>query len=164
MQIYGTFLKELMTKLIPMILKSTELRSQKIFNCENEISNVANALSSDGFEASITSFEQQFRDNIISAANVVQYQPDKAPYSIEYYLNLMMIGRDGPIVLNETPIPKELASIDNAGLSLINNATLAPPRRFLRLGIAPVIFFSLTTGNNDDVDEFFISVHSVVLH
>lgn len=117
---------------------------QRAINCETDIGNLSSSFQTNDMDVSITEFEKKFRENIMTFSNLVLYQPDKSPYSVEFSLSILMKGRDSssddkvPPPSDESPVLKELAVIDNVALALINNATVTVPRRFFRIGIAPV--------------------------
>lgn len=130
-----------------MLAKIDDFHVQRTLNCENDINNVTDDLSSSLTAVSITDFERKFQDNIVAFSHLVLIQPDRSPFSVEFLLNMLMMGHDAngdeQLSANETPVLKELAVIDNTALSVINNSTVSSPRRFFRIGIAPVSIIDL---------------------
>lgn len=128
-----------------MLAKSVDFNVIRSLNCDNDVSNITDTLSSTDMDVSITNFEAKFRENVVALSNLVLFQPDKSPYSVEFLLNILMLGHDASAerTPDETPVLKELALIDNSAFSLLKNSTIATPRRFFRIGIAPVSFYFL---------------------
>lgn len=75
-----------------------------------------------------------------SSAPLIQMYPNST-FKVEYYLKLMVFGRDGNNLLmppDESPILTELAMIDNTAFNIKPNVSLNAPRRFFRIGVAEV--------------------------
>lgn len=86
-----------------------------------------------------TAFEARMRE-AFSNLPMIQMYPNST-FKVEYYLKMMVFGRDGnnlELPTNESPILTELAVIDNTAFNIKPNVSLKAPRRFFRVGVAQV--------------------------
>lgn len=87
-------------------------------------------------------FESQLIEMITSTPIIKLYQ--NISYRYEYHLNVDVFGRDNNdqlIAADESPVLRDLATIDNYEFMPAANVTLKAPRRFFRLGVAEVRVF-----------------------
>lgn len=67
---------------------------------------------------------------------------DSSFFKLEYYLNVMVFGRDrndSPLTMDESPALSELATIDNSMVNVMFNDSLKSQQRFFRIGVTQVI-------------------------
>lgn len=86
-----------------------------------------------------TAFETRMTEAFSSAPLIQMYS--NSTFRFEYYLKMMVFGRDGNNLLlsaDESPILTELAVIDNTAFNIKPNVTLKAPRRFFRVGVTQV--------------------------
>lgn len=132
------YLKELTSKLIEL-LRGNNFASNPV-DCSTSINGTEPPPTSKS--TMITQFEGQLNE-MISLSSMLQMYPNSTN-RIEFYLKYSVFGRDGnelPLLMDESPVLTELAMIDNAEFNLTPNISLKAPRRFFRIGIAPVRFF-----------------------
>lgn len=86
-----------------------------------------------------TKFETKLIEAVTESTILQFYQ--NSTYNLEYFLKIMVYGRDGSdlkLPTDESPVLTELAIIDNSAFTLTPNTTLKAPRRFFRIGVAQV--------------------------
>lgn len=130
------FMKELFTKLV-VVLRSFNFEQHTI-DCANVLGANSTELTSDASKGP-TPFETSLMESV-STSRILQMYPNST-YNIEYFLNVMVFGRDGnnlPLMPDETPVLTELATIDNVDIRATPNVSVTAPRRFFRIGISAV--------------------------
>lgn len=129
------YLKEALGKLTGILrTKNFKLNT---FDCSPLINGTD--LSTTSNPTTITPFETQLIE-MVAASPLLKLYPNST-YQIEYFLKISVFGRDGstfPLPIDESPVLTELAMIDNAEFNLTPNVSLQAPRRFFRIGVAPV--------------------------
>lgn len=118
------------------------LRADEFKNYSPDCSNLMNGsaeLSPTSQNPDPTPFETRLFETAASSPLLQFYK--NTTYMLEYYLKIMVFGRDGnnlPLPMDESPALTELAMIDNSAFSITPNVTLKAPRRFFRIGVAQV--------------------------
>lgn len=90
-----------------------------------------------------TAFETRLSESIAETP-LLQFLPNST-FKLEYYLKVMVFGRDGNnlrLLADESPVLTELAMIDNSAFNIVSNVSLKAPRRFFRIGVAQAIPWS----------------------
>lgn len=117
--------------------KSYSLDCSNAFNGTSEVSATFPQNDPNAFETRMT--------EAFGSTPLIQMRPNST-FKMEYYLKLMVFGRDGNNLLlpsDESPILTELAMIDNMAFNIKPNVSLNAPRRFFRIGVAQVKLFIL---------------------
>lgn len=135
------FVREVVSKLVPVL----RVDDFKAFSTDCSIlANGSSELSATSPNPDPTPFETRLFESAASSPLLQIYK--NTTYMLEYYLKIMVFGRDGnnlPLPIDESPVLTELAMIDNSAFSVASNITLKAPRRFFRIGVAQVILFIL---------------------
>lgn len=134
----NSFTRELFIKLI-LVLRTGNFQSHTL-NC---------SILSDGSSdfdivplsnSEPTTFEKRLSE-IVREVPLLQFYQNST-YNIEYFLKVMVFGRDGnelPLLGDESPVLTELATIDNLAFNIKPNISLKAPRRYFRIGVAQVM-------------------------
>lgn len=138
-QLLDSFIRNLISKLVPL------LNADNFKSYSPDCSALVNGTSSDVSTASSrldpTAFETRLSESVAETP-LVQFSTNST-FKLEYYLKVMVFGRDGNnirLLADESPVLTELAMIDNSAFNIISNVSLKAPRRFFRIGVAQVSF------------------------
>lgn len=137
MQILDTFIRAVVTKLVP-VLRVDSFKSYSI-----DCSAVNGTIDSSAMSSSPNAFETRLVESFGTTPLIQFYQ--NSTFNVDYYLKMMVFGRDGnnlKLMHDESPVLTELGMIDNAGFSVASNISLKAPRRFFRIGVSQVTKFS----------------------
>lgn len=130
------FIHELINKLVPIL----RMDNFKLYSLDcSDLINGTTDLSSSAQSEELTLFETRLTE-IVAASPILQFYQNST-FNIEYYLKMMVFGRDGNelrLMADESPVLTELAMIDNSVLTITPNVSLKAPRRFFRIGVSQV--------------------------
>lgn len=130
------FIRELISKIVP-VLRVDDFKAYSP-DC-SVLVNGSSELSPTSSNPDSTQFEMRLFETAASSPMLQFYK--NTTFMLEYYLKIMVFGRDGnnlPLPVDESPVLTELAMIDNSAFSITPNVTLKAPRRFFRIGVAQV--------------------------
>lgn len=137
----NSFTRELFNKLIA-VLHAGNFESHTL-NCSTLGDSVSNFDIVPLSNSEPTTFEKKLSE-IVQEVPILQFHQNST-YNIEYFLKVMVFGRDGnelPLLVDESPVLTELGTIDNFAFSITPNISLKAPRRFFRIGVAQAIPWS----------------------
>lgn len=83
-------------------------------------------------------FENKFYNQIVSTSTLIKLVANSS-YNMEYYFSIMAVVGDIKEA-DKSVVTMNTAVINNEGLTMTLNITIKPPKRFFRIGIAPVSF------------------------
>lgn len=123
--------------LIDILMSLLSVDNFKTYSLDCVTLNELSDLSS--LQTNPTVFETQLAQ-LIARFPSIQFS-DSSPFKLEYYLNVMVFGRDRndlQLAMDESAVPLELVTIGNSVVNVMLNESLKSQRRFFRIGVIQV--------------------------
>lgn len=128
-------MSELFNKVIPLL----RAENYRQYSVDCSVFFNGTEMIVDSYKPPVTVFETKLLE-IVSSSSVLQMYPNST-YNVEYFVNVMIFGRDGnnlPLLADESPVLTELATVNNDDVRVTPNVSMMAPRRFYRIGVAEV--------------------------